>query len=47
VTCHKENSWTKFFQVGVSDVRCNLLIFSVKTKNRKDVQNDTEAAPFN
>jgi hypothetical protein len=30
-----------------NDVGRNLLIFSMKTKNRKDVQNNTEAAPFN
>jgi hypothetical protein len=49
VTYRKENSRTSFFQVGVSDVGRNLLIFSMKTKieNRKNVQNNTEAAPFN
>jgi hypothetical protein len=35
VTCRKENSRTKFFQVDVSDVGRNLLIFSVKTKIKK------------
>jgi hypothetical protein len=32
VTHRKENSRTSFFQVGVSDVGRNLLIFSMKTK---------------
>jgi hypothetical protein len=35
VTYRKENSRTTFFQVGVSDVGRNLLIFSVKTKIEK------------
>jgi len=35
VTYRKENSRTSFFQVGVSDVGRNLLIFSMKTKIEK------------
>jgi hypothetical protein len=35
VTYRKENSRTSFFQVGVSDVGHNLLIFSMKTKIEK------------
>jgi hypothetical protein len=35
VTYRKENSRTSFFQVGVSDVGWNLLIFSMKTKIEK------------
>jgi hypothetical protein len=47
VTYRKENLRTTFFQVGVYDVRWNLLIFSVKTKNRKNVKNNIGAAPLN
>jgi len=35
-----------FFQVGVSDVGPNLLIFSVETKIEKNVKHNIGAAPF-
>jgi hypothetical protein len=35
VTYRKENSRTSFFQVGVSDVGWNLLIFFGEKENRK------------
>jgi len=46
VTYHKENSRTSFFQVGVFDVGRNLLIFLMKTKNRKNFKNNIGVAPF-
>jgi hypothetical protein len=46
MTYRKENSRTSFFQVGVSDVGRNLIIFSVQTKNRRDAKNNIEAEPF-
>jgi hypothetical protein len=46
VTYCKENSMASFLQLGVSDVGRNLLIFSMKTKNREDVKNNIEVEPF-
>jgi len=46
VAFRKENSRTSFFQVRVSDVGHNLLIFSEKMKNRKNVKNNIGEALF-